>query len=69
MDIEELNNLYKEKVKYTQELIKIDERIRLVKNNIQRSCKHDNIKQERNYDGHKWYINNVCNDCSKELIR
>ena len=69
MNIEELNNLYFEKARYTQELIKIDERIKLVRNNIQKNCRHSNIKQYRDYDGHKWNVSNICNVCLKEIIK
>ena len=67
MNIEELNILYLEKARYKQELIKIDERIRLVRSNIQKNCSHDNIKQHRDYDGHKWNVSNVCSYCLKEV--
>ena len=69
MNIEELSNLYLERAKYKQKLIEIDEQIKLVRNNVQKNCKHDNIKKHRDYDGHKWHISNVCNDCSKEIVR
>ena len=69
MNIEELNSLYKEKDRYTQKLIEIDERIKLIRNNVQKNCCHDNVKQYRDYDGHRWNISNICNLCLKNVIR
>lgn len=67
MDAQELNSLYLEKTRLDNELSKINERIKLVRHNIQNNCNHSSIQTCRDYDGHKWNVSNICNVCAKEV--
>lgn len=64
--MEELKNLKIQKQQLENELLLIKDKILLTIQLVQSQCPHLNYTKTYEWDGHKHYCHNICNNCLLE---